>query len=256
MSWPPAESAEGDAAVNRADRWAHRRGEPRVFALMLSIYLLLASVLTVFAAPALGSPSEAAFRRSAGMLLLLLSFAVAALWPMLRLSQASPRNPVLAAAADTAIVALMAQAVIWPLTLLPGGAVIRPAPWLGLWPWAVSAGIGLALASWASLVGAIVACGIGGRSGWGRAGWMFACVILASAAPTAGSVTVDPESIEFWLLYSPMTVTGALITAPSGLTPNMTPGDWVAAIAPGVLSLPVWLLARRVTRRAARPRWG
>lgn len=225
-----------------------------MFALALSVYLLLASGLTVFAAPALGSPSEAAFRRSAGMLLLLVSFAVAVLWPMLRLSQASPRQPVAAGLADTAIVALMAQAVIWPLTLLPGGAVIRPAPWMGLWPWGVSAGLGLAMASWASLFGALIACGTAGRAGWGRAGWMFVCVGLASAAPIVGSFSVAADVMDFWLLYSPMTLTGALIVAPSGLTPSMTPGEWVAAGTPMALSVPVWLLSRRITRRAAFPR--
>lgn len=251
MSWPPAESVEDEEARPGAprDRWERRRGEPRVFALLLSLFLLAGAMTTVFSAPAVGAPSEGTFRRASGMLLVLIALAIVAVWPMVRLSQAPPRRPVVAALGDWVIVSLLALAVVWPATLLPGGAAIRPAPWLGLWPWSMAAGLGLAFVSWALLFGSVIACGTAARVGWGRAGWMVVCVGLSAGAPiTALLVGAGYSGSEWWSLMSPALAPGAMVRAPSGLTAQMTGAEWLAAIAPALVSAPVWLLAVRRQR--------
>lgn len=243
MTAPTGDQSGGPA---RRDRWAHRRGEPRVFALFLSIYLLLAALTTVLATPALGSPSEATLRRGAGMLLLIVSSAVAVVWPMIRLSQSSPEKPASAALADWVVVALLAQAVIWPMTLLPGGALIRPIPWPGLWSWGVSAGIGVALASWGLLIGSLVALGTAGRSAGARTLWMAGIVLLISASPIAGWVTAGASPAGgAWELMSPITALSAVVRARSGLLPRVDGVEWAASLAPALVSLPLWLMARR-----------
>lgn len=232
------------------DRWAHRRGEPRIFALLLSIYLLAAAMLTIFAAPAIGNPSAATFQAASRTLLALVAIGFVAIWPMTRLSQASPRRPVMAALADVVVVSLLAQAVIWPMTVLPGGAVIRPLPWLGLWPWSVAAGVAIVYFSWCALIGSMVACGIARNSGWGRAGWMLGIIVVAAGAPiallVAGRFNVAlPE----WLaLLSPITASVEFIEAPSGLTARMSAAEWLAAFGPFALSAPFWMIARARTR--------
>jgi hypothetical protein len=137
----------GDEAAppprSSVDPWAHRRGEPRLFALLWSLYLFGAALTTVMQIPVLGA-SEIRFVRSHGqMLLLLIAIGLTLLWPLVRLSQARPRRPAIASLID--LVALLApvQAVIWPLK------------WLGNWSWEVTAGVNLLLVSWTFLVGAL-----------------------------------------------------------------------------------------------------
>ncbi|RMH23729.1 MAG: hypothetical protein D6693_10775 [Planctomycetota bacterium] len=230
---------------SRPDRWAHRRGEPRVFALLLSVYLLLAALTTVLVSPALGEPSEATLRRGAGMLLLIVSLAVSVLWPMLRLSQAAPERPASAALADWVVVALLAQAVVWPMTLLPGGALIRPVPWPGLWPWSVSAGVGLSLASWALLIGSLVALGTASGRPAARVAWMIVILIVALAGPAAGWALAGVRWADWVGLASPITAPRILAASPSGLLPRVSAGEWAGSLAPAFVSLPVWMLARR-----------
>lgn len=228
------------------DRWAHRRGEPRIFALLLSIYLLAAAMLTIFAAPAIGNPSAATFQAASETLLALVAIGVVVIWPMTRLSQASPQRPSVAAMADVIIVALLAQAVIWPMTVLPGGAVINPLPWLGLWPWSVAAGVALMFVSWSVLIGACMACALAKRAGWGRAGWMAIILVVGAGAPIAALIAGRfGQALPTWLeLFSLVSAPIVLIQSPSGLTARMAPLEWVAAVAPAIASAPIWLLAR------------
>lgn len=232
------------------DRWAHRRGEPRIFALLLSIYLLAAAMLTIFAAPAIGNPSAATFQAASRTLLALVAIGLVAIWPMTRLSQASPRRPVVAAMADVIVVALLAQAVIWPMTVLPGGAVIRPLPWLGLWPWSVAAGVAIVYFSWCALIGSLIACGVARSPGWGRAGWMLIVIVLAAGAPIAllGAGRFGVALPEWLALLSPITASVEFIESPSGLTARMNAAEWLASIGPSLLSVPFWFFARARSR--------
>ncbi len=232
------------------DRWAHRRGEPRIFALLLSIYFLASAMLTIFSAPAIGNPSAATFQAASRTLLALVAIGVVVIWPLTRLSQASPRRPITAALADVIVVALLAQAVIWPMTVLPGGATIHPLPWLGLWPWSVAFGIATLFFTWSTLVGAIIASAVSRVPGWGRAGWMLVVVLVVAGAPlalmSAGRFGVAlPE----WLsLLSPITASVEFIESPSGLTARMNSIEWIAALAPLAVSIPFWIIARGRSR--------
>lgn len=242
--------AETDAPRQAThDAWAHRRGEPRMFALMLSLYLLVSAMLTIFMAPVMGNPSAATFLNAARTLMVLVALGVVAIWPMTRLSQATPRRPALAGFVDAVVVWLLAQAVIWPTTILPGGARIWPAPWPGLWPWGVAAGIATLFASWALFIGAVIACGVARPIGWARAGWMIVALAGSTGAPAVALALgrfgmATPDAL---LLYSPVTAPLMFIEAPSGLTARMSSAEWLAAILPAVASVPFWLIvcARR-----------
>jgi len=246
----PAVSASDGA---NADPWAHRRGEPRTFALLFCMYLLASAMLTIFATPVLGAVNSATFLNSSRMLLVLVAVATVVLWPMTRLSQAAPTRPVKAAAIDTAVVIFLMQAVLWPATILPGGAKISPAPWLGLWPWSVTAGLSLLYASWSILIGGILACALTGEAGWRRTAWTL--VVLAMVAGGAVAVGVMSQAgltpNAPWKLWSLFTAAPEFIVAPSGLTATMSRSEWLAVLAPAAVSVPWWMVARWRSRSRA-----
>ena len=221
------------AASGAIDPWAHRRGEPRLFALLWSVYLFGAALTTVMRIPVLGMSETRFVQEKARMLLLLIAIGLTLLWPMVRLSQARPRKPAIAALIDVLALLAPAQAVIWPLK------------WLGDWGWDVTAGVNLMLVSWALLVGAHVAIGTSVPAGLARSVWMSLVVLLVCAAPVAAGVAglahiSTPDELA---LASPLTGVYAITTALSGLSPAMTPALWAAAAIPALLALPLWLLA-------------
>jgi len=224
--------APGDRGAG--DPWAHRRGEPRMLALFWSVYLFGAAVLTVMRIPMLGQSTELRFVQSASrMLLLLIAVGMVVLWPMVRLSQASPRRPVVATMIDLSLLLITAQAVIWPLT------------WLGKWPASVTAGVTTILASWTLLVGALVAMGVSRRAGRGRSMWMLVVVALVCGAPGLALLAgrIGSPIMDEIALASPLTGVYALTTGPSGLSPAMNPTMWAGAWAPAALSIPLWFAA-------------
>jgi len=248
--WGLQEQGEAREPPARGDRWAHRRGEPRTFALLWSAYLLLSAILTVFAAPILGQSGADAYLAPARALLALAAVGSTILWPMTRLSQAPPRRPARAALVDWFVLALLMQAVIWPLTILPGGALARPLPWPALWPWEVSAGVSLLLMGWTALIGGVVAMGTRGPAGASRSGWMALCIVLALAAPitmAAGGWLHLPVSSD-WMLGSPVTAMYVLTWAPGGHWATLSGVEWIAAGAPWIAAGVVWLIAAAVCR--------
>lgn len=223
---PLSASDEAGARRRRGDRWAHRRGEPRVFTLLWSIYLLVAAILTVFGVRFIGMTDTGMFRPSMRSMFMLTAVGIGVLWPMVRLSQASPRKPVAAGLADILALVIPAQAVVWPSKLLTG------------WSWEVTGGVALMLASWSALVGALVASGTARAPGVGRSVWMLACLALVAGAPAGMllmSLLFGLAPLEAGWLASPITAPFVLTDAPSGLSPSMDVRDWAAAIAPGVL---------------------
>jgi hypothetical protein len=226
------------AATGEIDPWAHRRGEPRLFALLWSVYLFGAALTTVMRIPVLGMSEPRFIQEKARMLLLLIAVGLTLLWPMVRLSQARPRKPAIAALVDMFALLAPAQAVIWPLK------------WLGDWGWDVTAGANLMLASWTLLVGAHVAIGASTPAGLARSVWMALVVLLVCGAPVAAGIAglahiATPDELA---LASPMTGVYAITTAPSGLSASMDASMWVAAALPAVLALPLWLLAPALAR--------
>lgn len=169
MSDPPAEISTNDDAPLGVEperdilgkpapngSWAHRRGEPRVFAFGWTAILLLATAATLFASGLGWVFSDEAFRANAQRLMLVLVLATTVLWPMLRLSQARPAcGGPRAVIGDLPVVLIPMQAVIWPQALPPAA-----------WPASVTAAVALTLAAWACIVGALLAAALGpGRAG-------------------------------------------------------------------------------------------
>ena len=136
--------------------WAHRKGEPRVFALLWTGCLLAMTGVALVASGMPWSFSEESLRSNTRWLLLAASIGALVLWPMLRLSQRRPAGGgVGAVLRDLVIVLAPMQAVIWPPAMPPNA-----------WPASVSGALALWIAGWTVLVGGAVALALGpGRSG-------------------------------------------------------------------------------------------
>ena len=161
----------GRAPKGRPD-WSHRKGEPRVFALMWMMYLMGASLLMVTSIAAVQSISPNVVRPAARAMLITATIGICVLWPMVRLSQRRPEKTVLGAVAADLVVLLPPLAAL----ALPQALNV-----LANWPmqvvWALLAG----LTGWAVLIGAVLALalrtvgrGTGGASEeWHRVLWML-----------------------------------------------------------------------------------
>lgn len=228
----PGRPAAGDAL-------AHRRGEPRLFTLAWMLFLLGALLTTVLAARPRGTVEVSTVRIAAQTLFALVGLGVALLWPMVRLSQTSPRRPLAAALGDFFVVAGPMQVVIWPMR------------WLTLWSWDVIAGVSLALSGWALLSAGAIAWGARTAGGAARTTWMIgiAAIACGGAAIAMLASSMGLESHQLWLA-SPLTVAQAITQAPSGLEPSMDRLEWRLALAPGCLGA---LLIAAGAVRAALP---
>ncbi|MGJ8636418.1 MAG: hypothetical protein ACSHX5_06205 [Phycisphaerales bacterium] len=99
--------------------WSHRKGEPRVFALLWMIFLLSTTAL-MFARLAKGySISPSVSRPASKEMLVIVVIGMSLLWPMTRLSQKIPRpSIVMSSIRDLIVVIVPMQAVIWPQRLI------------------------------------------------------------------------------------------------------------------------------------------
>jgi hypothetical protein len=154
--------------------WSHRRGEPRVFALVWMLYLMGVTALmfaslsdAFFVSPAITRPA------ARGMLLATMAGLVL-MWPAVRLSQRPADRPVRSVLRDLFVVLIPAQAVIWPHALRE----------LGDWSFGVLTALAGVFAAWALVVGGILAMadsGVGaGRARWA---WMLVLLVLCLGAP-------------------------------------------------------------------------
>src|SRR5437867_4288680 len=78
----------------RPDPWSHRRGEPRLFAFLWTLFLFAATGITFMTAVSLGGNSADVMRPATRALLALTGAGVVLLWPMVRLSQAPDEHPI------------------------------------------------------------------------------------------------------------------------------------------------------------------
>lgn len=213
------------------DRWSHRRGEPRLLVLLWAVYLLAASTATILRMPDVGFVEPRFVQAAARTLVLLVALGLTVLWPMVRLSQTSPRRPALAAAVDLIALAAPLTAVLWPVT------------WLGGWGWDVTASLLAMLVAWGGVMAAVVAAGTVTPSGRRRAGWALALVIAVLIGPAAAGVLSGTGVDTRWMLYaSPLTAVYALTTEPGGQIPVMTGPEWWSALGPGGLAAAGWAL--------------
>lgn len=235
-----------EPAGEAADPWAHRRGEPRLFAFFWTAYVLMAVAGSLTWVARFTTITAGTYGPAARIMLVVVAVGMIVLWPMTRLSQASPRqHPVLIAFLDLIVVQAPVQVVVWPLIVLAG------------WPQDIVIGLAVMFASWGVLTGGLVALGLSGRrvesagdAGlWGRAGWMvlaltigFGAVLLQGALSGLGY-----QSPAWLLMSSPVTaipsLTGRGLSGPSA---PVSQAQWDTLI--GTLSLAVLLWSAAVAR--------
>ncbi len=229
------------APRGKRDRWAHRRGEPRVWALLWSCYLLAACILALFTPASRFSFDVEQIRYSCVMLLALILLGVVVVWPLVRLSQIPPRYASRAAAVDLLIV------------LAPSAAILGPMGFLTKWSGAIVIALCLSLISWTMLYGGIIAIAARVRSNAARALWMFVCLALAALGPIAGLLAASratsagadasPAAWRASLLASPVSSPFAIARFPSSRAPHPDALTWELAILPLFVAAALWLVA-------------
>ncbi len=158
--------------------WAHRRGEPRTFALLWTLYLMLSTLVMFASLSASPSVTPEVYRPAARVLLVSVMIGITLLWPMTRLSQLGPsKRPIASVLKDLVVVLLPVQALVWPhaLGMLSG------------WPLSVVAALALSMGAWALVTGGVLGIALATmrpESGAGvRGAWMAVFVVLSVGAP-------------------------------------------------------------------------
>ncbi len=169
-----------------ADPWAHRRGEPRPWALMWTGYLLAATVACLGPITSAHFLTPDIYRPAAILLLVATALGVAVFWPMIRLSQEPPPRPASRAVVlDSIAIFFPLQATVWPQAM----------PALSNWDMSIAAAVAASATAWLALTGAVLSMALGhvasakrrGRSTTlRRAGWMVVFLGLGLGASLAG----------------------------------------------------------------------
>ncbi len=240
--------------IQPVDRWAHRRAEPRLLALVWTTYLFGATLITILSTGGGWVVSTDTYRPAARMLMVLGAVGMAILWPLVRLSQSVPhRRPVASALQDMLVMAVPLQAIVWPHW------------WLARWPMEVVAALAALLAAWALVLAALVAwaqVALAGpaRRGPGRAGWMaiFVAVGLAGLIPAwIDSIVSDAHggARPAWMLS---VVTGVLEVARdrswTGHAAAVSRPHWIAIGLTALCGSLLWVVAGTRARSLARTR--
>lgn len=229
MVWVPELRTKG-----HADPWRHRKGEPRAFALLWCIYLFGCSAVTLLGVEQSWPPSTDQYEFPARVLLTMMMFGVAVLWPCVRLSQATPRNPAAASIADALVVLIPAQTLIWPMVLLLA------------WPWTVVAFIAALTAAWSCVSMGVCAWGVTNTQAH-IARRMHAIAAALAAALAAGLVgvvwtTLTADQPPQWVwAWCPLTAVWAATEPQSMLAPlTIDRMMWAGAAVPAALGLGLW----------------
>lgn len=253
------EQGEGPGPLPPADPWAHRRGEPRVFAFLWTLYLLVAVGGSLLWLSRLTIISTSTYGPAARIMLLVVAAGATVLWPMVRLSQASPRgSPVRAALADIFVILFPMQMILWPLVML------------AQWPLGIVGALALMCTLWVLLTGGLIALATSGpvvraphdRGLGARALWMAACIALVGAAPmlafTRHAISGPDARLPEWVpMLSPFTAVPALTGQGfSGPQKPVSAEQWRGLAAMAVPAAAAWGLAiiRRRANRDSRNR--
>jgi hypothetical protein len=235
----------GHAPKGRDD-WAHRKGEPRTFALFWMIYLMGASLLMVASIAAVQSVSPGVVRPAARAMLTTATLGLFVLWPMVRLSQKPPKGSKLGAVFADLLVMLPPLAAL----TLPQALDV-----LADWPMPVVLAVLLATAGWAVLFACLLALALRtlhheGGDQWHRVLWMILFTLLVLAPPVYHTLAATPGPTPnpvvaapgpgSWM--SPLSLVTDLITDRSamGRSAVIGPGHWV-------LIMRVWAVALAAT---------
>jgi len=222
------------------DPWAHRKGEPRYFALLWTLYLLASALLTVFSIRSVGLPTQEQFLLGGRSMTLMCALGVCPLWPMVRLSQIRAPKPIRAAWQDAMILTIPSCSVILPITLLTG------------WTLQVSFALCLMLAVWAFVSGGLIALGSGYESRKARLASMALAWALSLGAPIAvwagtssGFLDVESRLGDLSLLLSPVSAIFVLSAPEPGAVYSfqVEPRAWRWLAAPALLGLALWAIA-------------
>jgi hypothetical protein len=250
-SGPPPEPLQPPPGSH--DPWAHRRGEPRVFALLWTLYLFAATAITMLSVIARGLPGADAMRPAARAMLITVAAGIALVWPLVRLSQQRDDRPIAATMHDLIVLLVPVQAIVWPQTLW----------WLARWPLEVVAAVALSLISWAVLIGGLIAlaystdprfapAGPTHRDVLRRSGWMtlVICIVLLPTIPAVFGPAF--ETTRWWWMLSPITAAAELVRdrSWSGISTAVTAGHWWLITATALAALPAWGVA---AARESRP---
>lgn len=162
--------------------WSHRKGEPRVFALLWMIFLLSATAL-MFARLSKGySISPSVSRPASQEMLVIIAIGMSILWPMVRFSQTIPRPSIVAASLrDMVVILIPMQAVIWPQRLIV----------LGGWSMEVVLALAFHFAAWGLVIAGIMSIGsilIAGSTHHARARIL---AMLGAMAVTTGMPVIE-----------------------------------------------------------------
>ncbi len=109
------------ASTPAPDPWAHRRGEPRLFAVLWVMYVMAAMIGSVQWVYGATDVTQESYSPAARIMLIVIAVGACVLWPMVRLSQSRPRGSVLGAVAlDSWVVLVPVLMVVWPMIYMAG----------------------------------------------------------------------------------------------------------------------------------------
>ncbi len=233
-------------ATGPVDPWAHRRGEPRIFAFLWTLFLL-ASVLGAIVWHG-GTPAMAEYGPAARLIAVLVGIGIAVLWPVVRLSQEMPkRAPLQCGAADLMVVLVPTQLVLWPLGLLaswPLDVVLTVSGLLSVWILQTS---GLLTIRYALRVRAGTTTSDG--AGWWMTGFIGLFVWAPCAILAGQALTMD---LPGWLIgISPLSAIFSIAgTALRGVAEPVDPLHWVGIGVVGVCGVIAWIVGILIGFRA------
>ncbi|MBX3379645.1 MAG: hypothetical protein KF805_06095 [Phycisphaeraceae bacterium] len=246
LEWLKSELAIAKGA--EADKWSHRRGEPRNFAFLWAIYLMLGSIIALGVVLAGGIVTLDAYQPLSRGLVVTLAVGVMIFWPLMRLSQAAPEegSPV-SVLKDLAIVLIPLQAVIWPQMVL------------ARWTPDIVLATSLAMIAWGFLIGGLLAIGTRSNTTW-RSAWMAVIVALVVGGATI-SVLVGQVSPDLLRPRQPGAAPVLVLASGAGLVADISadrswsgswalvlPEHWRAIWCTLAIGGVVWIVAAIVIR--------
>lgn len=251
------------------DPWAHRRAEPRPLALLWTLYLLGACILTLGPLIRGGLVGPDVCRPATRLLLAIVGIGMGVVWPLIRLSQArAGPAPVKETVKDLLVLVAPVQLLIWPHLF----------HWLSAWPIKVVAALSGWSLAWGALVGGVLALALSilsrrptrGPSHVARTVWMGGFLALALAGPplvravmtlVGGSVAAvpvhpgsSPASDPTWLASPVFAVFELAAERPErvgGAGVPQSSWGWLAVVA--ALAVLAWAAAARVARGRPAP---
>lgn len=225
-------SSAADLPEHPDDPWAHRKGEPRIFAFLWTLYVLVCvagSLLWLSRATRL---TVGTYSPAARIMLVVVAAGMMLLWPMVRLSQKPPTGSAARAAlADLFVVQLPIQMVVWPLIVLAS------------WPLATVGAIAAIFGVWGMLIGGMLAFAFTQSATMSRTLWMVGVVVLSLGAPvllalrwTPGTPP-DPEYAMLSPLSAIPALTGYGFSGPSG---PVSSAQWTILVGIGCVGVLWW----------------